>query len=70
MNFIVIEGDNGTGKDTLAQGLEPYGFNVLTYHQEAQAALAKARNAVKEGSLGDSIASFLVKGRYLHLPYY
>ncbi len=59
MNFIVIEGDNGTGKDTLAQGLEPYGFNVLTYHQEAQAALTKARNAVKAGSLGDSITSFL-----------
>ena len=31
MSFIVIEGDNGTGKDTLAQALEKYGFNIITY---------------------------------------
>ncbi len=31
MSFIVIEGDNGTGKDTLAQGLENYGFEIVSY---------------------------------------
>lgn len=45
MNFIVIEGDNGTGKDTLAQGLEPYGFNILSYNPKALDALRAARQA-------------------------
>lgn len=29
--FIVIEGDNGTGKDTLAKKLEESGFCIITY---------------------------------------
>ena len=43
MNFIVIEGDNGTGKDTLAQALAPYGFDIVTYKAEADNALKNAR---------------------------
>ena len=34
--FLVIEGDNGTGKDTLAQGLEKYGFKILTYDKRVK----------------------------------
>ena len=43
MSFIVIEGDNGTGKDTLAQALAPYGFEIVTYKPEANKALKNAR---------------------------
>lgn len=59
MNMIVIEGDNGTGKDTLAQGLEPHGFNIITYHPEACTALGKAREAAKEGTSVASVLAFL-----------
>lgn len=45
MSFIVIEGDNGTGKDTLAQALAPYGFEIVTYKPEADKALKNARAA-------------------------
>lgn len=31
MSFFVIEGDNGTGKDTLAVKLQSEGFTILTY---------------------------------------
>ena len=53
MSFIVIEGDNGTGKDTLAQALEKYGFNIITYDSEIKkfseiAKQAKGKNRVKK----------------------
>lgn len=44
MSFIVIEGDNGTGKDTLAQALAPYGFDIVTYMPKASKALSDARH--------------------------
>lgn len=31
MKFILIEGDNGTGKDTLASKLEKRGMKIITY---------------------------------------
>ncbi len=58
-NFIVIEGDNGTGKDTLAQGLAPYGFNILTYHPDAKAALTQAREEAGKGGHIAPVTSFL-----------
>lgn len=29
--FLVIEGDNGTGKDTLAKNIETLGYEIITY---------------------------------------
>ena len=34
MKFIVIEGDNGTGKDSLAQIFEKKGMLIVTYLPE------------------------------------
>lgn len=51
MSFIVIEGDNGTGKDTLAGKLAPYGFDILSYSVEAKAALKIAREAPSQNSI-------------------
>lgn len=41
--LIVIEGDNGTGKDTLAKLFEEDGFHVVTWEQEVKAKEAWAR---------------------------
>lgn len=40
--FILIEGDNGTGKDTLALGLGNQ-FDNITYHEEIQNGMTFAR---------------------------
>lgn len=40
--FLVIEGDNGTGKDTLAQGLQNQ-FEIITYYSEIQQKMDYAR---------------------------
>ena len=34
MKFYVIEGDNGTGKDTLAAKFQNDGFEILTYDKK------------------------------------
>lgn len=33
MYFLVIEGDNGTGKDSLAQKFQIDGFEIITYDE-------------------------------------
>jgi thymidylate kinase len=53
--FIVIEGDNGTGKDTLAQQIGNIGYNIITYTEEAKKAEIKARSSYGE----DRLLSFL-----------
>lgn len=40
--FLLIEGDNGTGKDTLAQGLQNQ-FEIITYRSEIQQKMDYAR---------------------------
>jgi 2-haloacid dehalogenase len=46
--FLVIEGDNGTGKDTLAKKFLDDGFNIITYDKEMKdlEALAKKKDGV------------------------
>ena len=39
---ILIEGDNGTGKDTLAMAFQPQ-FDIITYHNEIQQKMDFAR---------------------------
>ncbi len=41
--LIVIEGDNGTGKDTLAKRFEESGFHVVTWDSQAKEKEAWAR---------------------------
>jgi thymidylate kinase len=53
--FVVIEGDNGTGKDTLAKLMETLGYNIITYTSDAKYAETKARNLCGE----DKLQSFL-----------
>lgn len=43
-SWIVIEGDNGTGKDTLAEQVEKLGFDILTYKAEVKFAEMTARD--------------------------
>lgn len=50
-NWIVIEGDNGTGKDTLAEQVKKLGFDILTYNHEARAAEMNARKCQGEKRL-------------------
>lgn len=57
--FLVIEGDNGTGKDTLAQGLEKYGFKILTYDDRAK----KFEKVAREGKKEEKIKRFLAYGK-------
>ena len=40
---LLIEGDNGTGKDTLATGLQGQSFDIITYHEEIQHQIDRAR---------------------------
>ena len=40
--YLLIEGDNGTGKDTLAQGLQNQ-FDIVTYRSEIQQKMDYAR---------------------------
>jgi thymidylate kinase len=49
--FIVIEGDNGTGKDTLAEQIKTLGYNIVTYTAEARDAEMKARTLHGESRL-------------------
>ena len=44
MKFYVIEGDNGTGKDTLAAKFQNDGFEILTYEKNK----ANGANSKKE----------------------
>ena len=53
--FVVIEGDNGTGKDTLAKQMEPLGYNIITYTSDAKNAEMKPRTLCGE----DKLQSFL-----------
>lgn len=46
--FILIEGDNGAGKDSLAKRIEKKGFKIVTYFDEVKAAELKARNKTGE----------------------
>ena len=43
MRFILIEGDNGTGKDTLALKLENKGLKVVTYDLRIKQVEKKAK---------------------------
>lgn len=45
MKFYVIEGDNGTGKDTLAAKFQNDGFEILTYDKKNK---ANGANSKKE----------------------
>lgn len=40
---LLIEGDNGTGKDTLAMGLQDQPFDIITYHKDVQQKIDLAR---------------------------
>ncbi len=53
--FLLIEGDNGTGKDTLALELAKYGFDIVSYHESVKAQEAKAKRLSGE----NRISSFL-----------
>jgi thymidylate kinase len=48
MQFIVIEGDNGTGKDTVGKLFQEQGFFIPTYTQEAKLAEEKARSGTRQ----------------------
>lgn len=58
-NWIVIEGDNGTGKDTLAEQLKTLGYDIVTYTKEARAAEMRARALCGE----ERLLSFLEYNR-------
>lgn len=57
--FLVIEGDNGTGKDTLAQKLEKYGFKILTYDER----IKKFEKVAKQATGEEKIKRFLAYGK-------
>ena len=57
--FLVIEGDNGTGKDTLAQGLEKYGFKILTYDKRVK----EFEKVARQGAGEEKIKRFLAYGK-------
>ena len=46
MNLIVIEGDNGTGKDTLALKLAEHGYDILSYFPNVKAFENQAKNCI------------------------
>lgn len=43
MYFFVIEGDNGTGKDSLAQKFQTIGFKIITYDNDIREIEKNAR---------------------------
>ena len=53
--WLVIEGDNGAGKDTLAAQLATSGFEIVNAHPLAQTAEQRARSMTGEAK----IAAFL-----------
>lgn len=57
--WLVIEGDNGAGKDTLAAQLATSGFELINAHPSAQSAERRARRM----SGGEKIAAFLEYNR-------
>ncbi len=59
MSFIVIEGDNGVGKDTLAQSLEQYGFDIVSYKPEIKA----YEKYAKESKGIEKVNRFLLYGK-------
>ncbi|XME04044.1 hypothetical protein QYZ88_007665 [Lachnospiraceae bacterium C1.1] len=46
MAFIVIEGDNGTGKDTLAEKLSENGYSIISYLPDVKKYEKLARTSV------------------------
>ena len=59
MNFFVIEGDNGTGKDTLALKLQKkYGFRIITNEED----IVKLNKKAKEFNGKQRIKKFLEYG--------
>jgi len=54
-SWIVIEGDNGTGKDTLAEQIMKLGYDIVSYTTEARNAERAARTLYGE----DRVLSFL-----------
>jgi len=57
--WLVIEGDNGAGKDTLAAQLPPVGFEIINAHAIAQSAEKRARTFSGE----DKVSAFLEYNR-------
>lgn len=55
IKFLVIEGDNGTGKDTLAQNICLNGFDILTYDNE----IRLSENNAKKSQGEEKIEKFL-----------
>ena len=55
MKFYVIEGDNGTGKDTLAAKFQNDGFEILTYDKKIKQMEQIAKKKVGE----DKVLNFL-----------
>ena len=55
MRFILIEGDNGTGKDTLALKLENKGLKVVTYDLRIKQVEKKAKKLFGE----DRVKAFI-----------
>ena len=55
MKFYVIEGDNGTGKDTLAAKFQNDGFEILTYDKKIKQMEQIAKKKVGE----DRVLNFL-----------
>lgn len=55
MKFYVIEGDNGTGKDTLAAKFQNDGFEILTYDKKIKQMKQIAKKKVGE----DKVLNFL-----------
>ena len=59
MNFFVIEGDNGTGKDTLALKLQKkYGFRIITNEED----IVKLNKKAKKFNGKQRIKKFLEYG--------
>ena len=55
MKFYVIEGDNGTEKDTLAAKFQNDGFEILTYDKKIKQMEQIAKKKVGE----DKVLNFL-----------
>ena len=55
MSFILIEGDNGTGKDTLALKLENKGLKVVTYDSRIKQFEKKAKKLFSK----DKVKAFI-----------
>lgn len=46
--FLVIEGDNGTGKDTLAQKISVHGYEIVSYNKNIKIEETKAKKLLGE----------------------